>query len=427
MKNLIILFAVTFSQFFTVFGQKNELNQLFDKYEDSEGIMSIKISKPMFGMLSKLNIGDAQIAQIQPILGKINSMKMLIVSKPKTREEAQRMEHVLTLGKEINSTLESLNYREIMAINNNGSKLKFLSSEPKNGVMEDVLLRMDSGDDKIVMMMDGKLTMNDFNDIIKATGNTTAFDKTNSTNFTNNFSSTTDSNYLNGEMRNVGNFKGIQASTGVKVVFTQAANSNVKVIADADKLQYVITKVEDGILKIYVENKDKRKSLSFKNLSINVSNPKLNSLKTTSGALFKTTNRISEKNINIDASSGSQIKGDFNIAQKTFIDVSSGSNVNVKLISTDVDSSVSSGSYLSLDGFTKNLSIDISSGASAKAQNLKAQNVNVESTSGSNVSVFSTDNLKVRASSGGSVKYKGTPNIISDISKVSGGSLRAID
>jgi hypothetical protein len=49
------------------------------------------------------------------------------------------------------------------------------------------------------------------------------------------------------------------------------------VIADSDKLEYIITKVEKGILKIYIDNKGMR-NLRFKNLSVNVSSPRMDNI-----------------------------------------------------------------------------------------------------------------------------------------------------
>ncbi|WP_435523995.1 GIN domain-containing protein [Chryseobacterium indoltheticum] len=60
--------------------------------------------------------------------------------------------------------------------------------------------------------------------------------------------------------------------------YKQENTSNVKVLADADKLKHVITKVENGVLKVYIDNKGV-KNLKFKNLTVNVSSPKMNMIK----------------------------------------------------------------------------------------------------------------------------------------------------
>ena len=79
MKKFLLIFALFFSHFFNVNAQKDKLDQLFEKYQESDGVTSIKIAKPMFKMLNNLNIGDSELDQIKPLLSKINGLKILIV------------------------------------------------------------------------------------------------------------------------------------------------------------------------------------------------------------------------------------------------------------------------------------------------------------------------------------------------------------
>lgn len=81
MQKLLIIFALLFSHFFQINAQKDNLDQLFEKYQETEGVTSIKIAKPMFNMLNKLNIADDELAQIKPLLSKINGLKILIIEK----------------------------------------------------------------------------------------------------------------------------------------------------------------------------------------------------------------------------------------------------------------------------------------------------------------------------------------------------------
>lgn len=422
MKKIFIIFALAFSHFFNVYGQREKLDQLFDKYQEVEGVTSIKIAKPMFGMLSNLNIADSELDQIKPLLAKINGLKVLITESP---EGGRSQNNLNQLNKEISSYLKNMNYSEMMSVKNGDSKIKFLSSEAKNGILEDILLRIDSGNgENILVMLDGKLSMDDVNKIINSSET-----KTNSSSTTtvkNSFNSDNDSSYLNGETRNVGEFSGLEVSTGVDVVFKQENATSVKVFADSDKLQYIITKVENGILKVYIDNKGAKK-MKFKNLSVNISSPRMENIKTSSGASFSTINNLNGSNINIDASSGSSVKGKFNISKTSFIEASSGSNVKVDINTVSISVKSSSGSNVNVEGNSDEGMIDVSSGAVVKADNLRINNAEVESTSGSSASVNVKDKMRVKASSGGSVRYKGNPKIDSDVSKMSGGSLSSIN
>ncbi|UMQ40008.1 DUF4252 domain-containing protein [Chryseobacterium sp. Y16C] len=422
MKKIIIIFALAFSHFFNVYGQKDKLDQLFDKYQEVEGVTSIKIAKPMFGMLNNLDLGDAELDQIKPLLSKINGLKVLIAEKSQdgSSVKGQKLDQI---SKDISSYLSNLNYNEIMTMNSNGAKIKFLSAEEKNGILDDLLLSIDSGgEENILVKLDGKLSMNDINKLISSTET-----KINPVTYTrNNITSDITSSYLNGEARNVGEFSGIQVSTGVNVVFKQESPTNIKVIADADKLQYIVTKVENGVLKVYVDNKG-QKNLKFKNISVNVSSPRMDNIKTSSGSTFTTVNAVKENNMVIDASSGSIVKGKFMISNNTTVEATSGSDIKININSKNFTFKGSSGSNTSFEGQTGIASFDMSSGALCNAENLKVNMADAESSSGSSLSVNVTDKLKAKASSGGIIKYKGNPEITSDISKTSGGALKQIN
>jgi hypothetical protein len=310
-----------------------------------------------------------------------------------------------------------------MSVNNSGAKIKFLSSDAKDGMLDDLLLSIDGGKgENILVMLDGKLSMDDVNKIINSSET-----KTNPvTNTRNSLTSENNSSYLNGEARNVGEFSGIQVSTGVNVVFKQESPTNVKVIADSDKLQYVITKVENGVLKVYVDNKG-TKNLKFRNLSVNVSSPRMENIKASSGANFNVVNSINENDLVIDVSSGANVKGDFKVSNKVDIGTSSGASIRAGITAGTIMVKASSGSNTAIEGRADSGIIDISSGALFKADGLKLNNLEAEATSGGNLSVNVSTRLKVKASSGGLVKYKGRPEIESNISKTSGGNLKPID
>ncbi|MEC3874482.1 DUF4252 domain-containing protein [Chryseobacterium salviniae] len=420
MKKIFIIFAFAFSQFFNVYGQ-DKLDQLFDKYQEVEGVTSIKIAKPMFGMLSNLDLGDAELDQIKPLLSKINGLKVFIAEKPQDAGSLHGQK-LLQINKDIKSYLSNLNYSEIMTMNSNGAKIKFLSAEEKNGILDDLLLSIDSGgEESILIKLDGKLSMDDINKIINSTET-----KTNPvTNTKNSFASQNTASYLNGESRNVGEFSGVAVSTGVIVNFKQETPATVKVIADADKLQYIVTKVDKGVLKVYVDNKGQR-NLKFKNISVNVSAPRIDNIKTSSGAVFNAINTINEETVSVDLSSGSVVNGNFN-SDNTKVEVSSGAVINSTINTRQIAVKASSGAVANLNGRVDAGSIDVSSGAVCNSEKFQFNELEAEATSGGVVTGSVAERLKATASSGGSIRYKGNPKVDSNISKTSGGSLKQIN
>jgi hypothetical protein len=153
----------------------------------------------------------------------------------------------------------------------------------------------------------------------------------------------------------------------------------------------------------------------------------MDNIKTSSGSTFTTINSVRENNLSIDASSGSIVKGKFNIANDTKVEATSGSDIKIDINSKNFDFKGSSGSSTKFDGQAGMANFDISSGALCKADNLRTNQVEAESTSGGSLSINVVDKLKARASSGGLIKYRGNPEITSDINKISGGTLKQID
>jgi len=419
MKKIFIIFALAFTHFFTVYGQKDRLDQLFDKYQEVEGVTSIKIAKPMFGMLSSLDLGDTELDQIKPLLSRIKGLKILIAEKPS--DTSPRKGVASQISRDISSYLSNLNYSEIMTMNSSGAKIRFLSAEEKNGVLDDLLLSIDNGGkESILIKLDGQLSMDDISKLVNSSETKTRSSSSSS------FASESKSSYLNGENRNVGNFSAIQVSTGIILNFKQESPSSVKVIAEADKLQYIVTKVENGTLKVFVDNKG-QKNLKFRNVTVNVSAPAMNDIKASSGAIFNAINEISEKNLRIDVSSGSVVNGDFTVADRAEVELSSGAVVNSAIDTKNLLVKASSGAAANLSGSAGAGMIDGSSGAVCNAERLKFDTLETEATSGAIVSGYAIEQLKAKASSGGIIKYKGNPKIESEISKTSGGALRAIN
>lgn len=154
--------------------QTDKLNQLFDRYQEAEGVTSIKIAKPMFNMLNKLNIGDEEMEQIKPLLSKINGLKILIVEKPETAKKDSADIKKMTLGynslqNEISKAISNLRYDELMTVNSKGNKIKFLASDTTTDLLENLLLSINSEGNTVLMMLDGKISMDDLSKLVDET------------------------------------------------------------------------------------------------------------------------------------------------------------------------------------------------------------------------------------------------------------------
>lgn len=422
MKKISILF-VLFLLSTNIFGQSEKLNELFDHYQDTEGVTSIKIAKPMFKLLNNLKIDDAELGKIQPLLGKVNGLKMLILEKPNksVTPDLDGQKLLLQSGKiekEIAASLKNMKYEELVTVNSRDAKIKFMAQDITANVMDNLILNIMSEDSSVLMLLDGKISMDDISNLMAETQNVTSV---------NPVSTITSGNVNVGSVRTVPAFNGIEASVGVDVHFSQDPQQSVVVKVDPDKQQYIVTEVESGILKIFIRNKG-MKNLNINNLQVVVSGPKLSRLITKSGASFKAVTPIRETTFALSCNSGSSVSGEFKISTNTALEVESGSNVKINLETKSVAIDASSGSSLKLSGTASTSVISASSGSSVSAGDFVTKSAVVDASSGSSVKINTTESVTASASSAASIQYKGNPSkVTKSAQEVTGASITSIN
>lgn len=156
MKHILTLILIL-SVSIAVNAQLSKLDAIFDKYQDTEGVTSIKIAKPMFNMLKNLDIDDADFEKIKPLTNSINAIKMLIIE-----------DSFPELSKNILDAVKALNYEELMTVNSHDSKIKFLSANNNSNdkIISNLVLSIVSGKENILMYLDGKLNIDDVSKLV---------------------------------------------------------------------------------------------------------------------------------------------------------------------------------------------------------------------------------------------------------------------
>ena len=200
------------------------------------------------------------------------------------------------------------------------------------------------------------------------------------------------------EVRQVAEFDQIHVSRGMNVYVTQGSPAKVVVIADNNLHELIETKVEGGILKVFI-NENIRWA---KEKKVMVTVEKLSAVQTSSGSNVWSTNQIMSENLELKASSGANLTVD----------------VNTKYLKADC----SSGANIKLSGLAKEADLEASSGANLKGPDLKAENCKMGVSSGANVSSTVSGRLEAHASSGGNVVYYGEPTE-TDVNTSSGGNI----
>lgn len=419
MKKIFIILALTFSWFTNVSAQREKLYSLFDKYQETEGVTSIKIAKPMFSMLSKLDIKDAELDNIKPVLDKIQGLRILVIEKPESDSiNKKAMLNFNSLQKDISSSLKNLNYDELMTVNSKEAKVKFLAADAANGVLDNLLLSVNSEGNQVLMMLDGKISMDDVNKLANETQTATRTTPKNSTATGSSISAVTE------EQRNVGRFSGIKVSSGIKLSFTQGNNQSVKVITDSDKMEYVKTELQGDILNVYADA-PKGKNLNFKMIQVKITAPELSKIAATSGASFTTENTVNSSFFQIAVSSGSQISADLNTKGKVELSTTSGSNAKLNMNAKTLEMSATSGSNANLAGAIDETSFQVSSASSVNAQDLISKNSTVSASSAADLKVNVSGNLTVSGKSGATVRYRDHATVRRNAALSSGATVKS--
>lgn len=212
----------------------------------------------------------------------------------------------------------------------------------------------------------------------------------------------------NAEKRTVSGFHGIDVSTGIRLILTEGGTEEVAV--SASKTEYrdkIITKVENGILKIQYETKTGaiNRKKENKDLRAYVSYKTLDKLDVTTGAIVEINGILSSKSLEIKSNTGGIIKGEISI--------------------TTLKIKQNTGSIITFSGKAETLDIDGDTGSKFLGEGLKTSNCSAAAATGAGVIITVEKELEARANTGGYIRYKGDGGI-RNIRTNTGGSVSKI-
>lgn len=153
MKKLIITSLLAVVPFLS-FAQTNA----FDKFQNVDGIESVCISKKLFELAGSIEAKDAG-EKAQKCLNMVKNMDNLKIFTTSERK------HKKNLSKAVASYLKDTSLTELLAVNDNESKVKvFVKEGGKATEIREALLFVESDKEVVVMSFTGAL---DFNDLKK--------------------------------------------------------------------------------------------------------------------------------------------------------------------------------------------------------------------------------------------------------------------
>ncbi|WP_051224385.1 GIN domain-containing protein [Flavobacterium tegetincola] len=193
-------------------------------------------------------------------------------------------------------------------------------------------------------------------------------------------------------------FEKIEVNTGLEVIVEQKETTSVTVKIDENIQSLITTEVINGVLIIRSNGQFDTKSTPL----IRVSLPIISGLKSTSGSTLSSGTVLKSTSLSVDSSSGSE--------------------VNIEVEADYISMESSSGSEMKVQGKALKAETSSSSGSAIDAENLMANEVYAQVSSGSSTTVYPILLLKGKASSGGDITYTNVPKRI-EKEESSGGSV----
>ena len=223
----------------------------------------------------------------------------------------------------------------------------------------------------------------------------------------------------------IGSFNKIEASSGIRVIFTQGKESGVARISTTPSAQkYLKVYVNKGKLIARYEGKGNM-NISGQT-TVSVIAPDLKDIELSSAARFQANGNLDIRNLEIDLSSAAKATFNNITATEIEIDTSSSSSVSIekanvntfeadalsaskitvsKIVATKLELDASSAAKINVGYFNgTTLSTESSSGASVNASGITARNVYSEASSGGSITLKgSCEYLKKSSNSGGRI------------------------
>jgi len=209
----------------------------------------------------------------------------------------------------------------------------------------------------------------------------------------------------NAEKRNISSFQGIDVGTGIELTLTHGSTEEVAVSASTPEFRdRIVTKVENGILKIQYETKTG--AINARNetqgLKAYVSYISLNRLYASTGAEVEIVGTLQSSSLDMKANTGAEING----------------KVDAGTLKLDQNT----GSKVTLTGRADKVEAEGSTGSKFTGDELNTNTCNVQVSTGAKITIHADKELQVKASTGGIVKYKGNAGI-REIKTNTGGSV----
>ena len=191
------------------------------------------------------------------------------------------------------------------------------------------------------------------------------------------------------ESRDVSGFNGVHVSSGIDVYLTEGKDFELRVEADENLMEVIVTELKGNILIVRTDRHGIRHAKSRKAF---VTLPELGELKVSSAADCVGKTPFNCQDLELEVSSA----GDLTLevyADRIFLDISSSGDAR-------------------LEGRTNFLDVSLSSAGDLHAFDLIAKKAEVDVSSAGDARVFAEDEISMNVSSAGNIYYMGDAKVV---------------
>ena len=163
MKRIIIILSISLIPLI-MSAQAGPVDKLFDKYAGKDGYTTVYITKYMFNMFKNTGeSADEDADDLNEILGKLNSIKILAVDDPAFVPKGTNFYD------EIMKELPREKYNELMVVKEKDSDVVFLAREEKGTIVELLLLAGGSSvSDNVLISIQGEINLENISKLSKS-------------------------------------------------------------------------------------------------------------------------------------------------------------------------------------------------------------------------------------------------------------------
>lgn len=196
------------------------------------------------------------------------------------------------------------------------------------------------------------------------------------------------------QTRTVSGFTKLSVSSAFKVFVKQGSATELKVEAEENLMDHIITKVEGSTLRIYCNGVSATKNMTIHLTFVNLDEIKL------SGA--------------VAIESVSALK-----FEKLYLDFSGATEANLDLTANELDGDASGATKLKLAGSVSKVDFDLSGASELEAKGLSVKTMELEASGASSAEVDVAESLNISASGASDVRYSGAAQVQSKSSGAS--------